>query len=60
MYLTNKDLCKIYRCCESTANNIKKEILNALKLNKKKVSIFNVADYEGITVENVKQIVGFV
>ncbi len=57
MYLTNKDLCKIYKCCSTTANNIKKEILTALKLNKRKLSIFNVAVYEGVTVDIIQQMI---
>jgi hypothetical protein len=59
MYLTIKELSIIYKCCSATATNIRNEILTALKLQKKKVSIFDVARYEGITTDNIQKMLSY-
>jgi len=58
MELTNKDLQTFYSCSRSTADHRKKEILKAFGLptNKRRVLLLHLAKYEGLSIDECKQV----
>ncbi|TRX70529.1 hypothetical protein [Carboxylicivirga sp. M1479] len=59
MELTNKDIQAFYGCCKSTAVARIREIKNGLKLpsDKKRILMIHLAKYEGLTVDECKQVI---
>lgn len=59
MELTNKDLEIFYNCSHVTAKQRKQEIIKALKLpvNKKRILLLHLAKYEGLAVDECKQVI---
>jgi hypothetical protein len=58
MELTINDLETFYNCSHVTASSRKREIINALGLskNKKRIHILHLAKYEGLTIEECKEV----
>ncbi|MBS2212148.1 hypothetical protein KEM09_12080 [Carboxylicivirga mesophila] len=59
MELTVKDLQIFYNCSKPTALHRKQEIISALELpkNKKRILLLHLAKYEGLTVDECKQVI---
>ncbi len=58
MELTNKDIQLFYTCCHVTAKSRIDEIKKALRLPKhrKRILINHLAKYEGLTIDECKQV----